>query len=393
MAANTDPRFIAAPAESSLVRGGPFYRFQQAVGLIHPNQWNLGRRIAVLIAISWLPLIAITALLNSGVVHSLLTDYRVYARLLIAIPALLIGEILLDSHFHTVLASIREADLLGESDTAYMDGVIAATMRIRDAFLPELLILSLIIVRVATAYHGSVDATPWLAQGTGPDFQPTPAGWYAVWVGGVLWNFLLALGLWHWLLWTFVAFKLSTRNLKLVATHPDGHGGLGFLGLTVDAFAPIAFVATCVIGSTWRHNILRHGTHVMTYKLPAIVLVAVIALIGFGPLFCFVPRLRALRRRGIREYGNLGQLNSTEFQEKWIENRSGHEAEFLQAPESSRVSSYGQIYQKIKQLKPFPADRSSLSLLTLAVVLPALPALLTEIPLVVVLKELLKALH
>jgi len=393
LAADTDPRFIAVPSDISLVRGGPFYRFQQAVGLIRPNQWNLVRRIAVLVAIGWLPLIVITALLNPGAVHSFLTDYRVYARLLITVSLLLIGEILLDSHFRAVLTSISEAGLLDDPDTAYMDGVVTTIVRLRDAFLPELLILLLLIVRVGTMYHSSVDATPWLARGTGPEFQPTPAGWYAIWVVGLLWNFLLALGLWHWLLWTFFAFKLSTRNLKLVATHPDGHGGLGFLGFTVDAFAPIAFVATCVIGSTWRHNILRHGAHVMTYKLPAIVLVAIIALIGFGPLFCFVPRLRALRRRGVRQYGNLGKLNSTEFHEKWIEHRAGHEAEFLQAPESSRVSAYGQIYQKIKQLKPFPADKSSLSLLTLAVVLPALPVLLTEIPLAVVLKELLKALH
>jgi hypothetical protein len=41
----------------------------------------------------------ITALLNPGAVYSLLTDYRVNARLLIIVPALLIGEILLDSHF------------------------------------------------------------------------------------------------------------------------------------------------------------------------------------------------------------------------------------------------------------------------------------------------------
>lgn len=41
-----------------------FYRAQQAVGLIRPNQWNLGRRIAVVIAVGWLPLFLITALFN-----------------------------------------------------------------------------------------------------------------------------------------------------------------------------------------------------------------------------------------------------------------------------------------------------------------------------------------
>lgn len=35
----------AAADDDSLVRGGPFYRLQRALGLIRPNQWNLGRRV------------------------------------------------------------------------------------------------------------------------------------------------------------------------------------------------------------------------------------------------------------------------------------------------------------------------------------------------------------
>jgi len=47
------------------------------VGLIRPNKWNLGRRIAVLIVITWLPLLVLTALLNFQRWDSLLKDYRV----------------------------------------------------------------------------------------------------------------------------------------------------------------------------------------------------------------------------------------------------------------------------------------------------------------------------
>jgi len=64
------------PAEVSFVRGGPFYRAQQALGLIHPNKWNLGRRIAVVIVITWLPLLVLTALLNLQGLNSLLRDER-----------------------------------------------------------------------------------------------------------------------------------------------------------------------------------------------------------------------------------------------------------------------------------------------------------------------------
>jgi hypothetical protein len=212
-------------------------------------------------------------------------------------------------------------------------------------------------------------------------------------VSAPIFQFLLGLALWKWLLWTYFAFKLSRRNLKLVPTHPDGHGGLGFLGLTSAAFAPIAFSATAVIAATWREDILHHGARLIDFKLPAIILIAVTALIALGPLAFFVPRLAVVRRKGILEYGILGQIHGVEFHEKWILHRAGHEAEFLVAPESSAVANYGHIYDTVKNMNSFPADKGALYTLAGAVVIPALPVILTQIPLAVVLSDLLKALH
>jgi hypothetical protein len=42
--------------------------------------------------------------------------------------------------------------------------------------------------------------------------------------------------------------------------------------------------------------------------LPTIALGVIVAFVALGPLVLFVPRLAALRRRGILEYGILGQL-------------------------------------------------------------------------------------
>ena len=394
MDVKANPPVTAAAAEVSFIRGGPFYRVQQALRLIRPNQWNLSRRIIALIAITWLPLLLITAILNPAGLVSLISEYRIHARLLIAVPVLLIGESFMESRFRLVIGHIRQAGLLDPSDLAYMDGVIATLIRIRDSFLPELVVLVLLIAHTATSYRGLVDhPTPWLGQGTGADLHLTVAGWYAVLVSATLFQFLLGLSLWRWLLWTYFAFKLSRLNLRLVATHPDGHGGLGFLGLTVAAFAPVAFAATAVIGATWRYDILHHGAHLRDFKLEAIALAVIIALVALGPLVFFVPRVAALRRRGILEYGILGQLHSVEFDEKWIHHRAGHEAEFLQALESTTLADFGRSYEVIQELKPFPADRGALYALVAAVAIPMLPPILAQIPLAVVFKDLLETLR
>jgi hypothetical protein len=88
------PNFLSSVAARSIA--------QQAVGLIRPNKWNLGRRIAVLIVITWLPLLVLTALLNSQGWDSLLKDYRVHARLFIAVPVLLFGELLMEVRFRSL---------------------------------------------------------------------------------------------------------------------------------------------------------------------------------------------------------------------------------------------------------------------------------------------------
>ena len=75
--------------EISLVRGGPFYRAQEAARLVAPDRWNLGRRVLFAIAIGWLPLVLITLLFNPRDVISLLTDYPINARMLIGVPVLL----------------------------------------------------------------------------------------------------------------------------------------------------------------------------------------------------------------------------------------------------------------------------------------------------------------
>jgi hypothetical protein len=386
---------LAAPVAAcvSLVRGGLFFHAQEALGLIRPNKWNLIRRFVVLIAISWLPLLVITAIANPGGLHSFFMDDRVHARLLVAIPVLLAGEAVMDVRFHAVLAYLYDANLLEGPDQSRMDAVLATMGRLRDAYLPEIIILALIYIRILVRYRALLDTTPWLGQVVGAGYHFTAAGWYALFVSAPLWSFMLALALWRWLLWSYFAFQLSRQNLQLVASHPDKRGGLGFLSLMIWAFAVIAFAANSAIAATWRYNILRHGAHLMSYKLYALVLIAVLLFIALAPLVAFVPRLVELRVRGIVDHGVLGQIHSAHFNHRWVVNRAGHEGEFLVAPEINTLSGFSNVYEKVGDLRPFPADLSSLVGLVIAMVVPAIFVLMTQIPLVEILKDLLGTLR
>jgi hypothetical protein len=384
---------ITSESELSLLRGGPFYRAQLAIGLINEGEWNHTKRVIIAIAVGWVPLVLLTAFFNRSGLASLLTSYRIYSRMLIAVPVLLLGQHLMESRFRMTVQAIVDAQLLGEADLKRMYEIIASLIRLRDSFIPEAMVVVLLVAHTVTGFKNQVDIVPWLSYGAPPDIHLTVAGWYAVLVSTTIFQFLLGLSLWKWLLWTIFTFRLSRLDLNLVAIHPDGHGGLGFFGLVPVAFAPISFATVAVIGSTWRHEILEHGAKLMSFKLDAIVLLIIVAIVALGPLAFFTPRLAELRRQGILDYSVLGQIQGTEFHDKWVRNRAGNEANFLDAPESSTLTDYGASYANIAKLKPFPMDQATLIGLAISVALPMLPAVLAVIPLSVVLEDLLKALR
>jgi hypothetical protein len=377
----------------SLIRGGPFHRFQEVTRLVGPNKSNPGRRILLAVTICWLVPVVIAALSDRNHVMGLLKSYPVVSRMLIAVPVLLVSLVIMESRFRVVLAHIYKAHLLDAEDLPRMDEILATLVRIRDSFVPELVILLSIAVNTALAYKARIPDDPALSFRVNGELHLTATGWYGVVVSATLFKFLLLLNLWKWLLWTFFTFRFSRLNLKLIATHPDQNGGLGFLGMTPIAFAPIAFATGAVIGSVWRDEILRGGAHLSSFKLPAIVLVAIIAIIALGPLVFFVPKLAILRRRGILEYSIIGQIQSTEFHEKWILNRGANEADLIDAPEISTLCDFGGAYDRIEAMNPFPTDKAALIGLALAVAIPALPTILAEVPLAVILKELFSALR
>ena len=107
-------------------------------------------------------------------------------RMLIAVPVLLLGQLLMESRFRMVVKHITDARLLDVTGLSRMDDAISKLQRLRDSGIPELVILLLLVVHTVTSFKGLVDATPWLAYAAGRDLHLTPAGWYAVLVSATM---------------------------------------------------------------------------------------------------------------------------------------------------------------------------------------------------------------
>jgi hypothetical protein len=381
-----------APSDTSLVRGGPFYRTQVAFKLVGPERWNVSRRVLLVLAIVWLPLVIIRLLVDPAHIMRLLTDYRIDTRALAAV-VLILAEPIMESRFKMLLEHIRESHLLVGSGLVKMYDILAGLRRLRDSFLTELAILVAVIVRAIVSYEFvGQEAIGDLAVQTATGPRLTLGGWYAMLVSVPILQFLALVVLWRWLLWTIFAFRLSRLNLRLVPSHPDENGGLGFLSISTQAFVPFAFALSTVVGSSFRNDILRNGKHLVNFKGPGIAFVVIIFLVALLPLLFFVPKLLRLRRKGILQYSIIGHMQSSAFHEKWVIHGEENEEEIIAAPEMSTLADYNSAYHNVEDMYPIPVDKEALAGLALSIAIPAVPLILAQIPVAVVLKDLFEAL-
>jgi len=138
----------------------------------------------------------ITALTQRQQLSTLLGDYVVYSRTVIAAPVLLIGQVVTESRFSVLVTHVREADLLRKEYRRRLDAIMGTLRRLLDSVLPELTMLALIVAELvvmgrARAFNGSA----WALSKSGDALNLTAAGWYYFLVSVPTYQFLVLLAL------------------------------------------------------------------------------------------------------------------------------------------------------------------------------------------------------
>src|SRR5262249_57626711 len=115
-----------APLDPFLTRSGPFHRFQQTLDLEDPLNARTSRRALLFALVSWLPLAALAAVqglaINVDPRRSLLLDFAVYARFLVAVPLFILGESVADRRYSMIVNYLlRSGIVTGVERRAYHD--------------------------------------------------------------------------------------------------------------------------------------------------------------------------------------------------------------------------------------------------------------------------------
>jgi len=355
------------------------------------------RRASLFALVSWAPLAALAAVqglaINDDPRRSLLLDFTVYARFLLAVPIFIIGESVADSRYSMIVNYLlRSGIVTGAERPAYYD-LLSSTRRLRDSRVAEILwvVLAYVGSFLSVFYHAMSDQSTWLVDSAAGSIPLSWAGcWYAA-VSLPLFQFLLYRSVWSWLIWVRFLWRLSRLRLRLTPTHPDLAGGLNILGDSPYAIAVFVFAIGAVLSAALIMQISYEGASVVIYHNIFIVYMMLAMMLSFGPLLVFVGKLDSLRQRGLRDYGTLANRHAQLFDEKWI-NGAGVAEDIVEiplgSPDTSSISGLKSSYETVKRMRFFPFGVRALVVLAAAALIPMVPLMLMEFPLQKILKAI-----
>jgi hypothetical protein len=174
--------------------------------------------------------------------------------------------------------------------------------------------------------------------------------------------------------------------------HPDRCGGLSFLAMVSQAFAPVLVAQGVLLSGTIANKIFFAGAKLPAFKLEITGLVTMMVFAVLGPLLVFLPQLAAARRKGLREYGILAADYTREFDRKWLRGGAAAEEQLLGSGDIQSLADLGNSYAVVKEMKLTPFTIQTVLRLAVITLIPLAPLLLTMIPLEELLERLLKVL-
>ena len=255
------------PYDFSLVLGGPLFQLVARARLSGNALELLVRRVIVISLFAWLPLLILSILggraWGDGVRVPFLVDLEVHARFLLALPLLIVAELVVHQRMRPVARQFLERGLIPERSRARFDLAMASAVRLRNSIVAEVLLIALVYLvgalYVWPRFNIGLTVSTWYAVPTGVGQHLSPAGWWLVYVSLPLFQFILFRWYFRLFVWVRFLWQVARCELSLVPTHPDRAGGLGFLSLTVVAFAPVLLAHGVLLSGLIADRIFFHA--------------------------------------------------------------------------------------------------------------------------------------
>jgi hypothetical protein len=377
----------------SLVLGGPLYQLWLRLRLLDPPVRYVERRVAAVVAVTWLPVLLLAALggtLFGGATIPFFFDVDAHVRLLVALPLLIIAEPVVHWQLSMQVRQLEERGVIAPEDRGRFAAIIDETMRLRNSMAIELVILACALGLGYWIWRQEFASRVGTWYMTPAESLTAAGAWYAFVSLGVF-RFVLFRWYFRFVLWYIFLWRVSRLKLQLNALHPDGVGGIGFLGASVSALAPVLIAQSATVSGAIAGQILHEGMKLPAFYFEIGAVVAVLLVVGLAPLVFLVAPLLAASLQGRREYGLLAMRYAEQFRAKWHGGRA-QDAELLGSADIQSLADLGVAHERVTKMRVLPLDRQAIVRVAALIALPFAPLVFTVIPLNELLARALKQL-
>ena len=364
----------------SLVLGGPLFQLLRKSHLEGDTLELLHRRILAFIALTWFPLLVLSAFgmsAASGGRISFFRDIEVHARFLAALPILIAAELLVHSRIRAAVHRFVEWRIVLPEDMPLFHKAIGSAVRIRNSISVELALVAAVYSLGLWAWSGRTEfgLVTWYAL-PGGRWNLTPAGYWYVFVSLPVFQFILLRWYMRLLIWFRFLWQVNHIELNLLPTHPDRCGGLSFVGKSSYAYAPILFAQGVILVGIVAGRVLYRGESLQSFKLQIGGFIVFFVVAVLAPLLMFAPRMARARRKGLADYGLFAQRYVEGFDQKWVRSAFPSE-ELLGTGDIQSLADLANSYQVVREMRVVPLGLQDISRLALAAAVPLSPLLLT----------------
>jgi hypothetical protein len=387
---------VSSSLDFSLVAGGPLFQLLRRARLCDDNHIWMRHGIIIPPLLAWLPLLVLSALagqlFRGSIAVPFFADLEVHVRFLLALPLLMIAEVVVHHRMRSLLPEFVDRNLIPEDAMTHFEAAIKSALRLRNSMLAEILMIAIVYgveILIIWRQYVAVDTAAWYATPSADGSKLSLAGMWYGYVSLPIVQFLLCRWYFRLFIWARFLWQVSRIKLSLVSTHPDRVGGLSFLSHKTSAFAALAVAHGTLLAGALSTRVILLGTRLTEFKAEIAVIVVFVLCIILGPLLVFSPQLLQAMREGRREYGALAERYVREFDLKWLRGGASPQEPFIGNADIQSLADLANSYNVVQTMRATLITKEATLQLTVATLVPVVPLLLTMMSLEELLKQLI----
>src|SRR6202034_2954495 len=181
----------------------------------------------------------------------------------------------------------------------------------------------------------------------------THAGSWFAFVSVPIFQFILLRWYMRMLIWFFFLLRVSHLRLQLLPANPDRAGGIGFLGRSTIAFAPMLFAQGALLAGQIANRIFYTGQSLRSFKLTIVGFVCFFVAVILAPLLVFTPQLWDAKLDGLAKFGCFAEQYVLDFGQKWLP-RKANDEQLLGSADIQSLADLGNSYEFVRQMRAVP---------------------------------------